>query len=297
MSDTKKGYILILAAVACFSISYFSIDAVFRMDLGITPLSAIFWGFLGAVIVGSPYFLGRKSQREVLKYEMQVHGKLMLQVGGLMIVGAFLWFVAMSQSDSGMISLLFHSQVILAVLLGVLFLKERLAFKEIIAILISVLGLIFTASLKEEIAVKTVFIIMGSTLFFAFSSFVLKAKGQKINSKAFAFLRLTFMSFCLGVILFLIEGGIAVPPVIPLLLLGGSQVFGALLGRALSFEAHKYLPISKLHLVTLIESPLILFGAYILFGDTVSLQKFTGTLLILGGLLFFFYVQFKQTRK
>lgn len=295
----NKGYYLIFWSVITLVFFYLVNDYVFRNFKAVSVTNVVFWGWLGANIILSPVFLGTKNARQKLKNEILSYGKLALSVSILTSIGGFLWFLAMSESNSGVISLLEKSDVIFIFILGVIFLREKIMIKEIIPMIISIMGLFLISNLKGEISSLGVFAILFGQFLYSVQSFLIKKFGQKMNSFYFSYVRSVLMLFFTG-IFFIILGKIEIIPLNVITILTIAQVFGVFLARYLFFEAHKFLPISKLSFLMLSESILTLIGAFIIFGDAVSTQKFIGGFLVLIGLLFFLreqYILLKCERK
>jgi drug/metabolite transporter (DMT)-like permease len=290
---TNKGYYLIFGAVLTLAFFYLINDFVFRTYKEVSVASVVFWGWLGANIVLSPIFLGTKKARQKIKNEILFRWKLVLSVSVLTSIGGFLLFLSISESSSGVISLLEKSNIIFVFILGIIFLKEKITVKEIIPMLISIAGLFLITNLKGEISSLGVGAILLSQFLYAAQSFLIKKFGQKMDSFVFSFIRSVLMLLFIG-IFFIILGQIEIIPLKVFIILTIAQVFGVFMSRYLFFEAHKFLPISKLGFLMLSESILTLAGAFIVFGDTVSMQKFIGGSLILAGLLFFLKEQYKE---
>jgi drug/metabolite transporter (DMT)-like permease len=62
-----------------------------------------------------------------------------------------------------------------------------------------------------------------------------------------------------------------------------SLSLGAFIGRYFYFEAHKYFSISTIGFLMLLESVGTVFGAYLFFGDVITIQKAIGAVLIIAG--------------
>lgn len=291
LSENIKAYILVFGAVCSFASYYISADYVFRTWETIHPFNAAFWGFTGAILLGSLFFMHPKKVKK-LKVEALTHYKLLAYIVFWTVIGAGLSWWVVSNSNGGIAALLGKSEVLFTVLIGVFVFKENLHFREILAFIIVLVGLGVTASIQSEIAWGTVAVLLFTRFCYAMQSGILKRYNQQSDPLSLAFLRAISIFLIYGVILGSL-GIIETIPVLAFIILGGNQFFALFLGRAMYFQAHKTLPISKLNFILILEPVLVLIGGFLLFGDGISSQKIFGASLILGGLFFFMREQFK----
>ncbi len=295
LPDHLKGYLLVLGFILGATISYLLVDFTYRSVEGISAVNVMFWGFWGGIIMIMPFYLASSQRRVGFITEFRLHKKLIFMISILTAVGSFLWFLAVSQAGSGPIALLSKSETIFAFLLGFLFLHEKVSLRELLGILIAIIGIFLISNLDGKTSLGSSLLVLVSTSLYALQSLLVKKFGKNITAMPFSLLRVLLISIILAII-FLPQGKITLVSPIVFLILGISQVFGFFLGRICYFEAHKFLPISKLNFFLLIEPVFVLIGAYLLFGDIISWQKFMGAVLILGGLLFFIREQLKLKR-
>jgi len=279
----QKGYSFIALATITVVFVYLINDYVFRSFEGVSLANLFFWGSFGATVILSPFFLSTKNSIQILKNELVNHGKLVLLVSVLTAIGGFLWFLAIAESGAGVIALLEKSNVVFVFLLGIFFLQERVSRKELFFLGITVLGIFLVSSLKGEASSLGVIAILISQFLYSMQSFLIKKYGSEINSFFFSYIRLILILIFTGVFLSII-GVIGFVPMEAFLIMSLSQVFGIFLYRYFYFEAHKFFPISKISFLMLAESILVLFGGYILFGDSITIQKIAGAIFILVGL-------------
>jgi len=275
----------------CTALAYLVVDYTYRLFPDITAHNAVLWGFFGAMLITTPFYIAFPKNRERLQKNFKKQRDLILGVSALTTIGAYFWFWAMEQSSSGPISLLEKSDVVMVFILGILFLNERINTKEIIGISISAIGLLFIGSLKGEVTLLAVGLMITSRMTYALQSFFIKRNNGTIDGIAFAYLRMVFSTLFLGIV-FALSNNISFIPPAAWFLLTCSQLLGVILARIAYFQAHNYLPISKLNLFTVLKPVLIITGAYIVFQDSISIQKAFGAVLIVGGLGFFTIEQF-----
>ncbi len=286
MNKEQKGYILVLGFIFSIVISSFILDYIFRNFSEISVENSIFWGFWGAMISASPFFIRTKRQRKTLEKEFFKNKKLIFISSILTSIAAFFWILALDLSSSGIVALLFQTEVIFAFLLGIFVLKEKINFLEILGFMIAIVGIILIANLKGEVTNAVVTAVLFSAFLYALQSFFIKKLGKNLNSSVFAFQRIIFTTLILSFV-FLVQNKINLIPLNIFLMLTLSEILGFFIGRIFYVEAHKYLPISKLNTFLFLQPIIMLMGAYFIFGDGLSSQKIIGTFCIVSGLIFF----------
>ena len=286
MNKKQKGYYLVAVSIIALVFFYLVNDYIFRTFENISIANVVFWGWFGANITLSPLYLGTNNSRKKLKNEILTHGKLALMVAILSSVSGFLWFLAISESSSGIISLLEKSNILFIFFLGIIFLQEKIVIKELLSVGIAIIGLFLIANLEGEVSSLGIFAILFGQFLFSVQSFLIKKIGGKMNSFFFTYVRSVLMLFFAGIFLGIL-GKIELIPLKIFVILTVSQVFGIFVSRYLYFEAHKFFSISKLSFLMLIESIFVLLGAYFIFGDVITMEKIIGAALIVIGLSFF----------
>ncbi len=283
VDEIKKGQILMLLSVLFGALMYLLSDLAFRTYPETTPQNAVFWGFLGSFIVASPYFLGIKSKREKTKTTIKRDGKVLLLTSFTTSLGVFLWFFVISNSSSGLVSLLSNSEVLFSLFLGCIFLHEKVSKKELGFMAVMVAGIIIISNLRGEITWELAGLIFMTRLLYALQSFFIKKLAPNIDGYSFGYLRTGIITILLGLIFYSL-GYLEPLDWRPWGLFTVALMCNALLAKMFHFEAHKYLPISRLNFFLLLKPVLVLFGGYLLWQDPLSIQKIVGGVLILFGL-------------
>lgn len=296
MDKAKKGYLYVAIFTFLAAVSYLLADFTFRYFENISVANVLFWGWLGAVMGSAPFFLGWRSRRRRLIFSVRKHWRVLILVSALTSLGGGLWFWAMAEVGSGSLALLTNAKIFWIFLLGVIFLKERVAWREIPGLLLAAGGLFLVSTLQGEVSGLAAMLILGQTILYALQSFFIKKYAPEVDGAVFAFGRAVMMFFFLGTF-FLLRGQVSLIPWTAVLLVSVSQIIGLVVARAFYFQAINLLPISKLSALLLLEPILVLGGAYLFFGDAVSSQKGVGAVLILGGLLWFTHEQLKIAKK
>ncbi|GBF50163.1 EamA-like transporter family protein [Leptospira ryugenii] len=280
--DHKKGYLYIFLTGLFFSIEVIGFKQVFRL-YHLAPEIAAFYGVSISFHFVSPFFLAKKVNRARLLRTIQSDGLILLIGTSLNSIGILLYYYGLRISDLGPSALLIKMTVLYNVLLGVLLLGDRLRSFEVFGILLAIIGIVVISSLQGQIQFSSAVIMLISAFFFASQSYLIKRYIPKIDGICFAYLRLGILTLIFACYIISQNSWHEIP--IPVALsLGLFSLFGFFLGRAFFFEAHNHLPISKLNAILLIEPVVLLFIGILFLGEAVSVQKFFGTFLIIGGL-------------
>jgi drug/metabolite transporter (DMT)-like permease len=293
MHQSQKGMVLMIGSALCFAIMYLIFDYLFRTYENYSPGNAFFWGNTGAFLLATPYFWRNKNSRRRLKNCWTHNRSVLIFVSFITTIGAVLWHYSLSQSNSGVITLLAQSDVLFAFLLGLIFLKETVTPMEILSFLGALVGFAFISSLKGEISYFIAGIFLFSRFLYAFQSFCIKKYAHHFDGFYFGYMRSFFMTFFGGIILGIV-GKITLVDWIPFFLSSIGLFLSVIVATSLYFETHKIMNISRLNILKFFEPILTLTGAYLVLGDTISGQKFIGALLIIISLLWFTRAQLKR---
>lgn len=295
MTSTQKGYAYMFATTFLVAVAYLCTDYVFRNFPKISPESAAFWGFNSASIIGLLFLVSSGHLRARTVKMLRSHSRILFIVSLLTSIGGLLWFLAMRDGSSGLISLLGKSQMLWAFLLGIFFLGERIRLRELPGLILALIGISLISTLKGELAPVVIGAMLTFALIQAIQSFAVKKYAPNVDGVVFAIVRAVLMTLFLDILL-LIFFEVSTPPLSALIILAIGQICGLILARMFYFSAHNLLPISKLNIVILFDPILILFGTWLIFGDELSGQKLFSATLILSGLALFTREQFRLSK-
>lgn len=286
MNLVKKGYLLMLGSTFFGALMYLAGDFLFRRFEDITPENAAFWGYVGTLLVITPYFLRSHASRTKLKTCFEKDGKVLFLVSFLTAISSFLWWFALIRTNSGWLILFSKSDILFTFLLGVIFLKEKVTFRELLGIFIAGVGFFFLSTLEGEVTLWLVFLTLVCRFLYALQSFFIKKYAPGVDSSSFGFLRSVFILGFLG-IAFGLFGKISFISFVPFLFATIALISGGIFSKILYFEAHNLLDISRLNIFLLLTPVFVLSGGYFLWGDHLSASNLGGATLVLGGILYF----------
>ncbi|TGN20703.1 DMT family transporter [Leptospira idonii] len=280
--NEKKGYFFVFLTGVFFAIEVIGFKEVFRR-YKLEPEIAAFYGVSAAALFVSFYFLFHKTRRENIKTTIVRDGKVLLLGTFSNAIGIVMYYAALRISDLGPSAILIKTTVLYNVLLGVFLLGEKLKAFESFGIILALVGIYEISTLGGQITVISSLIILTSAFLFAIQSYLIKRYVPDIFGMEYAFLRLILLSLFFGLYIW-IKGSFLFPPLTTVIVLGLFSVLGYFFGRAFFFEAHKYLPISKLNASLLIEPIFLMFVGYLFMNESLELQKLLGAAFILSGL-------------
>ncbi len=295
-SNFRKGYTFIFLSLLSTTIFSLTADFLFRENPTVNPANMLFWSIAWALILATPFFFWFSTQRrKVRKLLAQDFDKILL-IGAISFVGATLWNYALKASSAGILTLMSKTTFLLTVFLGVAFLDEKINKKESGALLVVILGLACIANLKWEVTFIALVYTFLSSCCYAILSLLIKRLWKEADMKSVAYLRALCVSIFLFIFLY-ITGQLVIPPRQILIFWPLSEIFGIILWAVFYFEAHRFLPISKLNVFGIIEVAIVPIWAFLVFGDAISLQKILWAVLIFAGIAWFFHEQVQEQFK
>lgn len=295
-ADFKKGYTYI--ALSLLSVTVFTLlaDYLFRQNISIHPANLLFWSIGGATILSSPYFLWEAHSRKSIISIVKKDWKTVFLIGIISFAGATLRNFALQASSAGIITLMWKMTFIYTIIIGWLFLWEKMNLKEILAILVVIVWLATVGNIQGEVTLTAIVYIVLSCLCYAVLSLVIKRLGKDADMKSVAYIRAISITFFLFVYL-VVTWNLEIPNTQVLILWPFSELFGIILWAVFYFEAHRYLPISKLNVFSVVDAVTIPVVAFLVFWDSLSAQKVLWAMCIMVGILWFFHEQMKLQKE
>jgi len=279
-----------------FALEYFLFDLVFQNFPEVSPLSAYFWNFVGAIFSGA-FFFGQKKFRKNVRKLLRKKWFLILMLAAIASVSSFLFVFVIDKSNSGITSLLNRADVIFSAIFGFFFLAEKLKKLEIFGLLIALFGVGFIVNLRGEISFSVAILALFAGSLTALHSFLAKQFLGDSDALATAFLRAIFVVILTAPVLFFVEKSLFPPSFFPFFLLFISGVFGSFISRIFYFRAIEIIAIGKVHTIALLEPIFVLFGSIFFLGAAANAQKLFGAIFILSGLFFATRAHFQDLKK
>jgi drug/metabolite transporter (DMT)-like permease len=207
-----------------------------------------------------------------------------LSIGFLAATSTVINYAAVAFVDPGTASLLAKTSILFGVVLGLIWLRERLLTLEWIGGAVAIVGVfIITFQPGDYFRLGSV-MVLGSALMYALHAALVKRRVADLNIAEFFLFRLA----CTAGFLFLFtlgQGTLVWPsgPAWMILLMNGTV--GAMVGRALYYLALRRLKLT-VHSIVLTLSPVVTIGwTVLLFGIVPTAQQLIGGVAVIGGVL------------
>ena len=237
---------------------------------------------LGVAAVETAVFL--TARRQIRWVVFRQHAWFFLSVGLMVALSTALSYAAVSYIDPGTASLLGQTTTLFALLLGWLWLHEKMSRGEWLGALVALLG-VFIISFQpgDYLRLGSLLVLVGSATYALHAAFV-KRWGEDIDFGNFFFFRVG--STAVFLLLFNVGGGTLTWPkgtVWLFLLLAGTV--DVVISRVLYYLALRRLRMS-FHAILLTLSPAItVLWSLMLFGERPSLQGLVGGTAVLMGVI------------
>lgn len=285
------GYLFLVGTAFFTALSYAFGKA---LDGNLDPETTTFFWFFGAFLCAailSPFIPSQR--KELMKFRR--YSRIFIYSSVITSVGAAMWIVALWTIGAPLTSFLMKAQTFFSIMLGVIFLGERLNKGESIGIIITIIGGIIVAYQKDRYLLIGTFTALGAAFFYSFLSFIVKKTAQDLNMLAVATFRTLGVSVVL-VIYLLLTGTFNMPTYTQIGYMSLGGITGAYIAKACQFHSIKLLDVSRTTAVMPMESLFVVILSYLLFDDLPSLYKILGGAAIVTGVVFLVLFRAEQDR-
>jgi len=188
------GYLFLVGTALFTALSYAFGKAV---DINLDPESTMFFWFFGAFICSIFVVIAIPSQRAEVR-KLRNYIKIFVYTSILTSIGAALWIISIRTIGIPLTSFLMKAQTLFALMLGMMFLGERLNKGETVGIAITITGGVIVAYQSDIGLLIGTFTALSAAFFYSALSFIVKKYAQHLNMLTVANLR------ALGVAIFLL---------------------------------------------------------------------------------------------
>ena len=275
------GYLFLVGTALFTALSYVFGRAI---DRSFHPAAITFYWFFGAFVCSVLVAAAIPSQRAEVRH-LGKYTKIFIYSSVLTAIGAALWISAIKTIGIPLTSFLMKAQTLFSLLLGMIFLGERLNKWETFGIVVTITGGIIVAYQRELSLLVGTLTALGAAFFYSSLSFTVKKMGQKLNMLTVANLRALGVSICL--ILYLAATGtLQTPGPVDLAFMALGGITGAYIAKACQFQAIKLIDVSRTTAVLPLESIFVVIFSYYIFHEIPSLIKLIGGAGIIVGVIF-----------
>lgn len=276
-----KGYLFLVGTAFFTALSYAFGRAV---DRRLDPESTVFYWFFGAFVCAALVALAIPAQRAEAR-NLRRYTKIFIYSSVLTAVGAALWIVSIRTIGIPLTSFLMKAQTLFSLMLGMIFLGERLNRGESVGIVITVAGGIIVAYQSDITLLIGTFTALGAAFFYSTLSFIVKKVAQNLNMLTVATLRALGVSIVLLIYL-VATGTFVVPGTVEIIYMVLGGITGAYIAKACQFQGIKLIDVSRTTAVMPMESIFVVLLSYFIFDEIPSVIKLIGGAGIIIGVVF-----------
>ncbi|MGH7890204.1 MAG: DMT family transporter, partial [Thermodesulfobacteriota bacterium] len=276
-----KGYLFVVSTAFFTALSYIFGKSV---DENLNPETVTFFWFFGAFFFSMVVAIIVPSQRAEFR-NLGNYVTIFILSSVVTAVGSALWIVSLRTIGPPLTSFLMKSQTLFSLLLGVMFLNERLNKWETLGIVLTSAGGIVVAYQKEGYLILGTLMALLAAFFYSLLSFLVKKFAQRLNMLTVANLRSLGVAVVLFVYL-LLTGRFEIPGLRDLIFMVLGGLTGAYIAKASQFQSIKILDVSRSTAVMPLESLFVVIFSYFFFNDLPSVVKLIGGVGTTFGVLF-----------
>lgn len=212
-------------------------------------------------------------------------------------VGMVVLYEGIRRLDSSFVAFLARSFPVMVILLGVIFLKERLRLIEILPMVVMLVGGVVSVWGRwQEIGVGVMLVLVGYWLF-AFHRLFVKLSTTRVKTTVIVFYR-AFGGWLLVTVWMLASGRADFDVDVHywwVLFLGA--LLAPCLGNMLSFHSYRYWSMSRNVMVMAIQPLVVLPMAWVVFGRLPASQALVGGFIILIGSVWISWIYLSKPKK
>lgn len=295
-SNQIKGYILaFISVIAVSNVFIFSKAALNEVSL--TQFGVYWFGF--GIIWISIYAYKNKSFRILKSFQLRTYLLLFL-LGFIELIATTFFFKSIHTiSNPAITSFLSNISPVFVLSLSFIFLKEKLNHIEMVGVALAISGA-FIIGYKGGTNLKTMFIngsqyIIYSTFLFAVVSVLAKKFIKTLSPVLIALNRSFFLlTFALAALIYQKESLDIPGSALKMIFIG--SILGPFLTVISGLLSLQYIDLSKKSIISSTKSLLVLFGAYLYFGQFPKLYEIIGGILSISGVLIIILGKMNQSK-
>lgn len=280
-ADKKLVGYLYLSLASIFSVIEYLIVQYITQNLSLSPLSYAFLTFISSTILISPFIIYFYGYKNLIKIFID-NKKGILITSLTMSIGSSLWFYMIARFGASTTSFMENFVLIFSILLGTLFLKEKLNLFEVIGVALCLIGSIIL-SMKNFVPLwDQILIGILTYIFISLYSFFVRIYCTNIPSFVFNFFRMWIMLLVFGILNFSF-GSLILPSINILILALIAGISGIVFCMSAIIQSHKYLQISNINAFYSICPVFVSIASFLVFKEIPGIQKVIGGLIIILG--------------
>lgn len=284
-SNTIKGYLFALLATLSFSNVYiFSKAALNEVHLA---QFGLYWFAIGATL--SILFAWKNGKLKQLKTLSKRQVRILVTLGILEILTTTTFFISVNIiPDPAVTSFLGNMFPVLVALGGVVLLKERFGWIELIGVVLALAGA-FIISYQGGTSLKTLFIqgtgvVLINAIFATTATLTVKVNVKNMSPELLIVNRTVWLLVFSIVMFFVYKQSIVIPVSAFKNILVGA-VLGPFLAILTVYYSYKYIEASRSAIVQCLKGIFVLIGAFLVFKTFPAPHQFIGGMITVLGVL------------
>lgn len=229
-----------------------------------------------------------KKQHEYRKFFK--HWKWILLWVALNVVAIMISWTTLKMIGPSLLAFLTKSGMLFVILFGIVFLKEKFNYLEVIGGIVMVSGIVLMTFAKGDYLALGTFLVIVWGLFYALARLIVKSKLNDIDPMVKVNIRAT------GVVLMmlpiaLLTGQFSIPTTDGLIYATVPAMFSAVFNHYFMFKAYRHLELSKCALISSLTPVLVAISSFLIFREILSPVQYVGGGLIISGVIVLVYAK------
>jgi len=282
-SREVQGMLLSLTSAACMGVTYVASKYVLRT---LNPETfVVFWFAMGSLY---SLLLLMKRGRQWELFRAENPWKHLMGVGGASAVAIILFFYAIQLIDPAIVSFYTRADNVFAVLMGVLFLRERFNSFEGIGVAIALVGSLVTTYRGGQMLMIGLGLCLLSSVLEGVTVVLVKIAVRKVSPIVVIFYR-SLLASGLALIYGLLTGRLQMPPAKVLMIIAAASLGGSFMANVTFYAALARIDVTQATAIKTMQPFFVLLAAYLAFTTLPTSQQLLGGAIIIMGILCLLY--------
>ena len=242
----------------------------------------VFWFAMGALY--SLLLLAKQGRRKEL-FQRNNPWKQLMGLGLASAVAIVLFFYAIQLIDPAIVSFYTRADNVFAVLMGVMFLRERFNSFEGVGVAIALLGSLVTTYRGGQLLLIGLGLCLISSVLEGVTVVLVKLAVRKVSPLVVIFYR-SLLASVLALVYGSLTGRMQVPSMKVLLIIMGASLAGSFMANVTFYAALARIDVTRATAIKTMQPFFVLLAAYFAFTTLPTSQQLFGGAIIVLGILF-----------
>ncbi len=282
-SREAQGMFLSFTSAACMGITYVASKYVLR---SIHPETfVVFWFAMGSIY--SLVLLGKQGKGKFLVAPGNPWKEL-VGVGLSSAISIILFFYAIQLIDPAIVSFYTRADNVFAVLMGVLFLRERFNSLEGVGVGIALLGSLVTTYRGGNLLLIGLGLCLLSSLLEGITVILVKLAVRKVSPLVVIFYR-SLLASGLATVYGMVTGRLEMPGNETFLIIAVASLAGSFMANVTFYASLARIDVTRATAIKTLQPFFVLMAAYLVFATLPNSRQVLGGAIIVAGILCLLY--------